>query len=401
MRSTFALLTLIAASGCSLGRGAAPASSDRGGFVATLGSDTVHVERFERAGDTLRGTILTRTPTTRVINWTMTLDAAGDPLRYSVETRDPQGALLTHNWSSGSMTFRADTIERETMRDRELVASRIPAPRHTVPSPSIPYIGVSYLMYERAFADARERAATSPDTAIFGLTMLGPQNAPSKTKAWLVGRDSAELSYFGVAKSGYRFDARGRLLRADWTGTTYKYRVRRTGDVDVLALAHAWGEIDRAGRGFGPLSPRDTMRALIGKSELLVDYSRPAKRGRVVWGELVPWNQVWRLGADRATHFRTTMPLTIGDKIIPIGNYTLWMIPSLERPLLIVSTAVNVFGTNYDPRRDLARIPLTRIPSIPMTERLTIGVENENALVIKWDTTGWSVPIKVLPPGSG
>ena len=224
--------------------------------------------------------------------------------------------------------------------------------------------------------------------------------APSKTKAWLVGRDSAELSYFGVAKSGYKFDDRGRLLRADWTGTTYKYRVRRTGDVDVPTLARAWGEADRAGRTFGLLSPRDTVRALIGKVELMFDYSRPSKRGRVVWGELVPWNQVWRLGADRATHFRTPMPLMIGETMVPIGNFTLWMIPSLERPLLIVSTSVNVFGTNYDPRRDLARIPMTRLPSIPATERLTISVENESAIVIKWDTMGWSVPVKVLPMGS-
>jgi hypothetical protein len=116
-----------------------------------------------------------------------------------------------------------------------------------------------------------------------------------------------------------------------------------------------------------------------------------------VWGELVPWNQVWRLGADMATHFRTPVPLVIGDSAIPVGNYTLWMIPSLERPLLIVSRSVNVFGTQYDPRFDLARIPMTRLPSIPATERLTIDFEETARIVVKWDTMGWSVPFRVAP----
>ena len=384
------LLGILATFGCALRRTSAP-SGDVGGFVATLGSDTVHVERFQRSGDTLRGTIVTRVPVTRVVDWAMTLDATGAPVRYTVETRDPEGTPLTHNWSAGSMTFLGDTIVRETMRDGAMVESRVPAPRHTVPSPNIPYVGVSFLMYERAFADARRRT----DTLLYGLTMLGPQLNPTRTRAWLVGPDSAELSYFGVAKSGYRFDSRGRLLRADWTGTTYRYRVTRTGDVDVMTLARRWGENDRAGRTFGALSPRDTMIGDLGsRVRIAIEYGRPAKRGRVVWGGLVPWDQVWRLGADRATHLSTAVPLFIGDQRIPIGNYTLWMIPSLERPLLIVSTSVNVFGTQYDPRRDFARIPMTRIPSIPATERLTISVENQNQLVIRWDTMGWSVPIR-------
>jgi hypothetical protein len=232
------LITAIALAGCSLSpsRGPAPATDDRGGFVATLGHDTVHIERFERRGDTLRGVIVTRVPVTRLTDWSLTLDPTGMPLRYTVAIRDAEDMPVSH-WSAGSMTFLGDTIVREARRDTGLASSRVAAPRHTVPSPVTPYVGVSYLMYERAFADARRRTTLSGDTAIYGLTMMESQRAPWKTRAWLVGPDSAELNYFGVAKSGYKFDRLGRLLRADWTGTTYKYRVTRTGDVDVAALA--------------------------------------------------------------------------------------------------------------------------------------------------------------------
>src|SRR5262245_22981762 len=95
--------------GCAGMRGAPPAS-ERGGFVATLGADTVQIERFEQAGRTIRGTVVTRIPMTRVIQWTMSLDAKGGPERFTMETRDVNGMLLTHNWSSGSFTYVGDTI---------------------------------------------------------------------------------------------------------------------------------------------------------------------------------------------------------------------------------------------------------------------------------------------------
>jgi hypothetical protein len=375
----------------------APASQpsiERGGFVATLGTDTVHIERFERAPGMLHGTIVTRIPTTRVTRWTLSLDAAGAPVHYTMETRAVDGTLLTHNWASGTFAWSGDTIVRRTIRNREPVEDRIAAPRHTLPGPGIPYVGVTYLTYELAFADARRRAATAADTALYSLPMLGAVTRPAKTRAWLVGADSAELSYFGVARSGYRFDESGRLMNADWTGTTYRYRVRRIADVDVEAVAQRWGDADRLGRTFGALSPRDTVRAVVGTASVMIDYSRPARRGRVIWGDVVPWEQVWRLGADMATHFTTGADLVIGETTVPAGRYTLWMIPSMETSYLVVSSAVNVFGTAYNPARDFARIPLRRMRVVPETDRLTLSIA-DGALVVRWEETAFTVPVRL------
>ena len=364
---------------------------ERGGFLATLGTDTVHIERFERTATQMHGTIVTRIPMTRVIRWSLETDAAGAPLRYQMSTRAVDGTPLTHNWSSGSFRWTGDTVVRVTIRDREPLDHRIPAPRQTLPGAAIPYVGVSFLTYELAFADARRRAG--PDTALYTLTMIGTQTRPAKTKAWLVGADSAELSYFGVAKSGYRFDESGRLMSADWTGTTYRYRIRRIADFDLDAVAQRWADAEKLGKTFGLLSPRDTVRATVGAASLLIDYSRPSKRGRVIWGDVVPWEEVWRLGADMATHFTTNADVLIGETLVPAGRYTLWMIPSQETPLLVVSAAVNVFGTQYNPARDVARIPMRRVRVVPETERLTLAV-GDGALMVRWDETAWTVPIR-------
>ena len=365
----------------------------RGAFIARLGTDTVHIERFERDGNKIAGTILQRTPTFRVIQWTMSLDADGNPVRYDASGTDAAGAPLL-NGVSGSLEFGRDSVVRTAYRNGQMETQRLAAPNGAVPSPGLPYVGVTYLSYEWAFAALRRRLASGGDTALYQLSMFAAQPAPSKTRAWVVGPDSGELSYFGLAKSGYKFDRGGRLIAADWTATTYRYRVERLADVNLEPITQAWGDAERAKRGFGALSPRDSMKATLGTAHLTIDYARPAVRGRQIWGGVVPWDAVWRLGADGATHFTTDVDLTIGDAAVPAGRYTLWMLPSTTAPKLIVSRAVNVFGTTYDPSKDLARIPLSRKTGSEVTERLTLSVA-DGSLAIRWADAIWSVPVSV------
>jgi hypothetical protein len=364
-----------------------------GAFIARLGADTVHIERFEKKGNLISGTVLQRTPTFRTIRWTLSLDGQGKPSRYEARATDAAGAPLL-NGVSGSMEFVGDTIVRTGYRNGQAETLRVFAPDGAVPSPGLPYVGVTYLSYEWAFAAARRRASTATDTALYQFTLVPAQVQPARTRAWLVSADSAELSYFGVARSGYRFDPAGQLVRADWTSTTYRYRVDRIADADVDAVARAWAAAEQNSRGFGALSPRDSAKAAFGSAHLTIDYSRPAVRGRPIWGNVVPWNAVWRLGADMATHFTTDVDLTIGETAVPAGRYTLWMLPSESEPRLIVSSAVNVFGTQYNPARDFARIPLTRRPATTPAERLTLSVE-DGALAIRWADVVWSVPVAV------
>ena len=369
------------------------AQMERGGFIARLGNDTVHIERFERSGNTITGTVLQRTPTFRAIRWSLSLDPNGNPLEYDAKATDASGAALL-NGVSGSLEFVRDTIVRTAYRNGQSETTRAFAPNGAVPSPGLPYVGVTYLSYEWAFAALRKRAESGGDSGLFQWSMFAGQPAPSRTPAWIVAKDSAELSYFGVAKSGYKFDAHGRLVSSDWTGTTYRYRVQRLADVNLDGIARAWASAEQAKQGFGVLSPRDSAKATLGSAHLTFDYSRPAARGRRVWGEVVPWDKVWRLGADMATHFTTDVDLDIGDTVVPAGRYTLWMIASETQPKLVVSRAVNVFGTQYDSSKDFARVTLTRRAVTENTERLTLGVEDA-AIAIRWADAVWLVPVSV------
>jgi hypothetical protein len=192
-------------------------------------------------------------------------------------------------------------------------------------------------------------------------------------------------------------DGDGRILGYDARGTVVKVVATRVADVDVLAVARQFAARDAAGQGAGPISPRDTVQARFSGASLTVDYGRPSKRGRTTFGGLVPWNEVWRTGADAATQFTTTRDLLLGDTELKAGSYTLWTQPTESGATLIVNGQVGQWGTEYNAQRDVARIPLTVRHLDQPVERFTIDFTSAGGgeLRMRWDTTEWVVPMRV------
>jgi hypothetical protein len=140
------------------------------------------------------------------------------------------------------------------------------------------------------------------------------------------------------------------------------------------------------------LSPRDTTHATVGSAHVLVDYGRPSKRGRVIFGGLVPYDAVWRTGANAATTLVTDKPLMIGGTEVPAGTYTLYSIPSTTAPQLIINKQTGQWGTVYQQSMDLARVPMKNATLSSPVEKFEIAIK-DGALHLLWDTTDMSVPI--------
>lgn len=130
-----------------------------------------------------------------------------------------------------------------------------------------------------------------------------------------------------------------------------------------------------------------------------ISYGRPLKRGRTIFGEVVPWNQVWRLGADYATQFSTNKELQFEAYILPKGRYTLWLFPSPCEPILIINKRINIGGTLYDPKQDLISLRMTSRRLSSVVERLTINVKKTldgGMLMIQWDDMEFSLPFSLV-----
>jgi hypothetical protein len=139
------------------------------------------------------------------------------------------------------------------------------------------------------------------------------------------------------------------------------------------------------------LSPRDTVTVVFpGGSTFKLDYSRPAKRDRVVYGVVVPYDQVWRTGANAATQIRTDRPIAFGATTVPAGFYTLWTRPSKSGWKLIINSETGQWGTAHNPEKDLYTIDMvvTQLPTV--IEQFTIGIQptpQGGMLTMDWDTT--------------
>lgn len=150
------------------------------------------------------------------------------------------------------------------------------------------------------------------------------------------------------------------------------------------------------------LSPLDSVAVTVDGAEIEVQYGRPSMRGRTVFGGLVPWEEVWRTGANEATHLRTSADLAVGDATIPAGHYTLYTIPARDGWTLILNRQTGQWGTEYDPARDLVRLPMRVDTLEEPVETFTIevgeGGEGGGVLALHWETTRAWLPFQVAAP---
>lgn len=356
-------------------------------FLVTLGTDTSSVERHVRTGNKAEGTIVNHFPNTRVVKYTAMLNADGTVASYEQATYRADGAPFPGAATGLRMTFTGDSVIREMTPPAGQPATF----RTVAPNGTIPGFGGSQMMYQTGIQQAKKDGSGAFNVYGFGTA----QTAPNKVPVRFFGSDSAEAEA-GAPQfyNGYRYDRTGRLTHGDGTHSTQKFIITSLKDIDVGAIATAWAAKDAAGQQLGVMSPTDTLKAAVGAANIQIVYSRPGKRGRQVWGGVVPWNEVWRFGANSATMFTTDKDLDVGGTAVPAGTYTLWLLPVQQgQTQLIVNKQTKQWGTQYDAAQDLVRIPVETHMNLPTTdERFTLSMAG-GKLMFHWDNGGYGVKV--------
>jgi hypothetical protein len=355
-------------------------------FIARLGADTVQVEWFARTATTISGRTVTRTPVTVIRDFSYQYRADGSIERMEFLSR-------AADLSSDSViartvfTFANDTAYIETGVGENARTQWIPAR-----APDVAWSGVPlYSMYEFAAQRAPEAVGDSVVLAVYFSPALGGVQ-PFVVKR--VAPDSVTLRDRNLRTVRVQLDSLGRVLAFDGTGSSLSYIVDRVDSVEIDSLAVMFAARDGGG-GLGLISPRDTVQATVHGANFIVEYGRPSVRGRVIFGAVVPWESVWRTGANQATHFTTDRDVVIGGLMVPRGTYTLWTLPSETGWQLIINRQTGQWGTIYDPAQDLGRVPLEVRRLTDPVEQLTIRIESRTVggmLIIAWDTYEASVP---------
>lgn len=151
-------------------------------------------------------------------------------------------------------------------------------------------------------------------------------------------------------------------------------------------------------------SPQKTATFKKQGMDLTVHYSSPFKKGRIIFGELVPYNTVWRTGANEPTTFTTTSDIKLGTEELPAGTYSLWTIPGKERWEVIFNGEVPDWGvtlasggreTTRDEAKDVVQLEVSTMTLSKPEESFTIQFEEADQLYLDliWDDTKVQVPI--------
>ena len=358
-----------------------------GAFVVRLGTDTMVVERYVRDANRLESWSVNRQPATIRRHFVATLD--GDRVtRLEYQGGRADGSQPSSNivvtYGADSATTRITVADTVVARGTGTVAARN----------ALPNVQNSWALMELAVR--RFLAGGAQEDSVMMLQMGAPRASAYKMRR--AGANQVEIDYFGDWMLA-TVDTDGRLQSVDGSRTTNKVMVTRVPDADIEALITAFVARDRANQAFGPASPRDSARATIAGANIAVDYFAPSRRGRTLLGDVIPYDKVWRTGANNATTLRTSADLDIGGTTVPAGAYTLFTLPTRTGWTLIVNKQTGQWGTEYHQEQDLARIPLTAEPATSGPERLTIALEpgtgRTGKLRILWGDIALSAPVTV------
>ena len=154
------------------------------------------------------------------------------------------------------------------------------------------------------------------------------------------------------------------------------------------------------------LSPKDTAKVTLNDLKLKVEYNRPSKRERDIFGALVPFNEVWRTGANEATTFETNEDLMIDGMRLKKGKYTLWTVPMENSWKVMFNTKQYEWGVNekmepmWDPNYDAIEIEVPKQIIDEVVEKFTIAFDNKTGdlkLTMAWDNTLIEIPMQTYP----
>lgn len=141
------------------------------------------------------------------------------------------------------------------------------------------------------------------------------------------------------------------------------------------------------------MSPPADTSMKVGGQDVTIEYNAPSARGRKVEGGLIPYGDVWRLGADSATTLTTNTNIKIGDLAVPKGVHTLYIAAAESGWKLVVNKQKGQWGTEYSQPQDLGRVPMKLTKLSQPVEKLKITLAN-GMLDIEWGSTKASVPVK-------
>ena len=348
--------------------------------LVKLGSDTLSAERTLRTASQVVGDLVRRLPAASQWHYVLDLDARGLPTRFEIALVRASSASALQGLRRVIYRRDGDSVTMETLSDTAVT-------RRMKSKQAFPGLPESFGWVELTAAWMRRNGLDSTETSI-----VAPIGGASGRVPSLLKGDSFTGEIFDTPLF-VKLDASSRIVSLDGSASTLKYAAAQTPDLDLdLVFASMARHDTLAGAPGTFITGRDTVRAAVGGAALWVDYGRPSRRGRDVFAHGVLGDTLWRTGANAATQFRTDHDLQFGEHTLKAGTYSIWTHLNSKQSELIFNAQTGQWGTEYDPSRDVLRVPLEmtqganlEVFTIDVVTTVTPGKPTQSGTIsLKW-----------------
>lgn len=369
-------------------------SKENGVYIRRLGDDTLSVEKLNRDAQGYQGQYLSRMPATQVGEYEAQLSPDGTVSDLTVTWRTPQENPEGPGTKSLHVTIK-DTVATVEMSGAWQQGQTVDTTYTlTVPNGAIPGIG-AYPPSIATLTQAVSQAKGDYGNSGYQVNIVSPGSSRliSSTLSKMNG-DTVAFQLFGSSYPATVNDG-GQITWLSAMNSTVK-TITKLENGDIQKMASEFAMRDASGNGMPIASPKDTVNATVDGAHLQIIYSRPSKRGRQIWGALIPWNTVWRTGANAATQFSTDKDLDMNGTTIPAGTYTLYSIYTPDSAKLIVNSQTGQWGTVYHEDQDFTRIDLQKTEADQPYEMFTISFDSTGSqplMQLTWDETRYQLPV--------
>ena len=351
-------------------------------LVSKIGTDTISVETYNIIGNHLYGKSFVRQPVDHIREFSYHFYPDGsirehvvksfEPLQSSVPKANPEISLpyiVSLNCKDGDCTYYSsgnDHVEDIVVQETEYLDFI----GGWVPNMS----NIEWLCMRLAKSGKKHIPLRMSNSEI-GFFDIGVQRLAEDTIIF-----GGPFIKYGKAI----IDNEGRFKYYDGSGTPWNYIVTKHPPMDIDQVAKRLSKT----KNIGIASPTETHSYTIKDNKITLTYGRPARRGRVIFGGIVPYDSIWRTGANWHTTLTLEKGITLGENVLPKGKYSIYTVPGRDEWKLIFNTDFTRWPTDPDRSKDLVTVVLPVEKPGSEKERLTIEfIETKKGgrITIAWD----------------
>jgi len=362
----------------SFGQGKQPYTAS---FIGCLGVDTVLVETYTMINNHLYGKAFIRVPEDYIGEFSIHFNSDGTIREFNIHAMNPFNSSIPFEAKSGAFEYRlnmnclndtctyynsekgqnSETIFKHTASNMDFVGGWVP---------------LISLMEWSCMRLAKSGKQGLP------LKMINHNIGVYDIGVHFLNKDTIIFGGPFLEYTKIKIDATGRILNTNGIGTPWNYYVTKYPPIDIDKIA---GRMAKT-KGIGIPSTTETIKSTVQNSSVTLTYGRPLKRGRKIFGGVVPYDSVWRTGANSPTSITFENSIRINNIVIPKGQYSIYTIPSQKEWTLIFNTDLTTWPTDPDRSKDFAQVVIAVKKNENIKQQFTIEVkETKKGGVLQFD----------------